>query len=348
MLKKITKRLALVPVLFSVLFSAPSYAGFPVVDFTSIAQMIESGVVEAKREAERVYRWKIKEQYDRLRHGVGVDNDNNNAANVVARTTQTTADIHNIKQAARSLPSPRACTSASISKALDDVRCAAEITVRNEGRQEAEDRMDIMPWSVGTKQRRTLSDIHEDVIGRVKEYDEKFADGSAKNYPVRADVFFGSEDMCFEEGSNEYDGMARFIDNVTEPVKPKGIDSRIFPENIDDMTVSAGSEIFGRMSKTAKVSVAKESLRKILQKRTGTNGQCEMALLWKESRDLWGSTEAGKKFLANVNAGTTQVEQVARSMAEMQGFMTYMKFIQFEQSLRMETLSAVLLAEQVE
>lgn len=322
------------------LFSQSSFAtGYPVIDVSLIAKVIEDTVQSARQHAEEMLKWDQKEQMDAVRHGEMIDNDNNRSANEINRVTQVQADLHNLEEAKDALASSTACVTEDAARRIEDAQCESEVVRGALASASVSKRQGAMRWNKDSVAERTPAVIKQEMRERVNEYEQRFSRESspAKDYPVRADAFFGSTDGCFLEGTDQYLGMQRFIENVTVPVDG---------ESMKHTELGTGTDIENektvkKWSKDAKMNVAQASLQAILASRYQSNAlrangtECDIAEMKKFAKTVWQpSTSQGPS-------------QVTKSIQEIDGFIANVAAKQYEQSLRMETLMAVMLADQL-
>ena len=338
----------------AVSFSATAFAGYPVTDYSSLMQLVENAVKEAEREARRVAREKQDQLKEELMHAASLDAENNAAANVIVRTTQTEYDIANQQAIKDSLPAPTACETESINHVAEQAKGIARQTMSEVALAETRRELGPMPWQKDVPA-RTPEDDARDRLESIMAMEEKYATGPLANAPLRADLFMGGPEdgECWVPGTDGHNAMLRFIDNLTG-----GTDGTTLSEQdlrayeamkaSGNLSESAINDIFNKMVSTAKRSAVESSLRAMLKDRTGAyNGEkieCELGLMKEFVEARWGSA-SGAMTVAEWNNPNTTPAQINKEIAQMLGFSNYLGLKQYEASMRLETLQALELAE---
>lgn len=328
--------------------SSPALAGFPVVDIPNTLENILGNLQAAARWVEEKGLMKAEMDLQGILTGMKTDNDNNRSANEILRTTQVMTDIYNKQNAEKLASPPDACRTVHRAAQIADADCD-----REEDKKRTRTKLRTKHGVAAGGGGYSPSQYQAVVKTEAKKITDECGlsvDGSGKPIAgkpsecVKSEYLLGSDIDGLNDKGKEI--VNRQIDIVAGAIPSRGTD----PRRGDDPMAN-----LNRVNEARKEwmrAAVQESLTAIAELKLAPKGKPSLLQVMQQYADeKFGSYDAMDSLKAVTNTSPqkadgqeTSVSQVVRMTGEVQNFMVWMEVLKFKQQLRMETLTAALLA----
>lgn len=323
-------------------------AGFPVIDIPNTLENILGNLQAAARWVEEKGLLSKEMDLQSILMGMKTDNDNNRSANEILRTTQVMTDVHN-KQIQEQLASPPdACRTVDLAAKIADADCDREAE-KKQARRKLRGKHGVASggggYSPAQYQQVVKTEAKQlvDACGLTVDKNGASMAGKASEC-VKSEYLLGSEIDGLNAKGKEI--VNRQIDIVAGAIPSRGTD----PRRGDD--AMANLNRINEARKEWMRAAVQESLTSIAELKLAPAGKPSLLQVMQQYADeKFGSYDAMDSLKAvtntspqKANGQETSVSQVVRMTGQVENFMVWMEVMKFKQQLRMETLSAAMLA----
>ncbi|MBK2125660.1 hypothetical protein [Fangia hongkongensis] len=344
--KKLTKLGLMASLFFSACINANA-TGYPVADLTAAL-----GLLQQTEQAVDQFRQSVKEWTKQLNADIAgtsaeVDALNNGFANSIVRQNQALNDVFNNELKMQMQPSSDACSTYSVSNALNDAMCdfissvadASQTRVSNFLNQDTTYKPQIASQNNAKNILDAAYKIQKEATG------ESGDPQKPSDLVVRADILLGSQgdtyDALTTQSTKTFNNIVVGAKVVTPPPNKNQGDGLNYVDNY--------------LRPTAIRAIAANSLDTIRALRVGQKGEdgkidspSVMQLMQKFADDHFGTPE-GDEWLKKVTNTQKSADDfmsdsaVLRSIAQMQAYSNSLNMMRYRSELRMETIQAALL-----
>lgn len=317
-------------------------SGIPTIDIAGLMQAIleqyENFAQWAKEEAMH----RAEMEMESMLQSLTIDNDNNLAANVIARTSQQMVNNENMALLREKAPAFDICEVAAESAQAQRSACFSDEQA-SALRAAIEAIHNIDEESDDSFKRRSVT-IGREFLDRSDEIDETLGLIGAS---VKTDYLTADENVTL---TPEQKAAAEQVVQLVVGVYP---DRKTSTSLSKETALGVRSRISDRRGLVYR-NLVRDSMLAILQERIAEDGEASHLQMLMEFATSRFAGEGADEWLAKIaNAhpqktssmeNQTNGTQVVRSMAQMQAFLVYMEVLKYKQSLRMELLTAANLA----
>lgn len=349
-------------VALNVMFVPAANALIPTTDFANLAQNIFGSMQNMYRWAEEKALKEVDRKLQTNLFGKQTDAANNASARTVVSLNRAQQDIQNIETEQRFMPAPSACQTLEIGQELEETYAHEEAT-----KDAARDSF---------LQKEATFNLKEQLQREARKVAAQWIvdacepDSSGISPCLDASALFGESKLVNKASKKltktamkKLNGYAAASPGPTQNYAKLQVDliAGPLPTMKTDPTLPGGAvanaQRVNDYRKVAIKSLVQESLTAITTAFNKTeSGESELGVLWKFADARWGggSSEFLKKITnthpdkSGNKDNITTPTQVLREIALMQAFQSYMNVLQYEQSLRVEALTATSLAISVE
>ena len=333
-------------VMFILGISMNSYAVLPVADGPNLAQNILTNMTEMYNWAEEKAMKQIESQLTTMLAGESMDANNKATARMIVSLNKASQDIQNLEAIQRFSPAPTACGTVSLGATLEDIYCESE-----KSKEDVRDK--------STKKEATFDKTPvQQSLARAKAAEEVVIDcrpdEDGRSTCLEVNLLLGGApgDATNKELAEISKGTARQIELISGALPVLKTDPMVG----DTPTGNAMRVLdYRRVAFKSMVSESLLNVRESFNREDESSGS-EMEVLWDFVDSRWGDGDSEFiKLITNTHpkkaqgaAFITTPTQVLREIGVMQAFQTYMTVLQYEQSLREESLHAAMLALEIE
>lgn len=340
-----TKRGALFAVAAIALASPVAHAGFPVIDFAALLEMLVGNQAQVEAWFEESELAKQSMEQAGINTELEVDNMNNAIANMIVRQGLAAEEIQNLEVLQDSMPAQDACQAVSTAVNLEDALCGLELEVEDDAKEDLRRRNTLDSETTAA----LYQHIEEAIEAVAAECEAVSGEDSLSQGCLQTELLTsGVSPVMTPEQARATKAQ---ISVLVNPIPEASLDPRGDPEASKEQRLTA-------MRKLAMESLATNSLMKVRAERLSIDGGPSRLQILKDFADERFGSSQGADFLAVITsthgdktssvAKQSNSAQVLRSMAVMDAFMVYMEVLKYEQQLRMEALNAAMLSVAVE
>lgn len=323
-------------------------AGFPVVDIPNTLENIMGNLQAAARWVEEKGLLSKEMDLQSILTGMKTDNDNNRSANEILRTTQVMTDVHNKTVQEQQAAAPDACRTVDLAAKIADADCDREAD-KKRSRNKLRGKHGVASGGGGYTPSQYQAVVKNeskamvDACGLAVDRNGASVAGAASEC-VKSEYLLGSEIDGLNAQGKEI--VNRQIDIVSGAIPSRGTD----PRRGDD--AMANLNRINEARKEWMRAAVQESLSSIAELKLAPAGKPSLMQVMQQYADeKFGSYDAMDSLKAvtntspqKANGQETSISQVVRMSGEVENFMVWMEVLKFKQQLRMETLTAALLA----
>ncbi len=340
--------------------------GYPVVDLSSIMGIIQQTKQSVDQFEQSVKEWTKGINADIAGKSGEVDAINNGFANSIVRQTQAQNDVFNNQLRMQMQPSSDACSTYSVSDALNDAMCDFISSVGNVSQQRTAHFLNqttgYKPEVASQNNAKNILDESYDIAAKASGGSSRsgqtggdgLSGGDGKNNTnnkkpselvVRADILLGSQ-------GDTYDSLAT---QSTKTFNDIVIGAAVATPPPNNNQGDGLSYVDNYLRPTAIRAIAANSLDTIRALRVGqkgNDGQIDkpsvMQLMQKFADDHFGTPD-GDEWIKKVTNTQESADDfmsdsaVLRSIAQMQAYSNSLDMMRYQSQLRMETIQAALL-----
>lgn len=346
------KKMIITGMLATSFIATNSYAvGYPVVDFSSVLSLLKQTQQEVDQFKQSIKEWTNQLNADIQGKSAQVDAMNNGFANSIVRQNQALSDVFNSHLRQEMQPSSDACSTYSVSDAMNDAMCGLLSGVATASEKRASNLLNQANPTLGAlaSSQANAKEILDDSrkIAQQEQGDQgRLHAGQGENQApsplvVRADVLLGSQ-------GDTYDALtAQSTKTFNDIVIGAKVDTAPPNNNQDDGL----DYVDNYLRPNAMRAIAANSLDTIRALRLGqdNNKPSVMQLMQKFVDDHFGTPEGDEwiKKITNTQKDASDFmsdSSVLRSLTQLEAFNNYLSMMRYQSELRQETIQAALLA----